>query len=252
MNFDINKHFIRQITGYGLGNFVCATPTIRCLSKYYKTKINVFFTYPFVQEMYEDCAEINAIDSFEGLRQMFTTSLVNGGVPDYEYIYTKIVKNGLRLDCPIEEPFVAEYLSEDPSEYAVIAYGCANKSVFKGRKTVGPEIYNHILDKINMKVYFVGSTADYNERLCTVQGTAHGNLVLDQPKRILGIINGARFVISNDCGLYHVSSALKKPVFTIWKDTPLEKNRVPNKDTFISLKDNWYNDFERWFEQWKN
>ena len=87
----MSKDFlVKQIEGYGLGNFIMLTPTIKKLSEIYGKKINVYFHDEFVKNCFLDCDFINIVDT-EYKTPDLTSGEVNKKIPDYKNIFKKII-----------------------------------------------------------------------------------------------------------------------------------------------------------------
>jgi len=240
---------VRQVAGYGLGNFIMTTPAIQMMADHFDVKVPVIFHDGYITEFYEQCPFLYQIprSQMKETRCVFTTAQVNYRISDIIHFVSRAKKRlGISKKYPIKHPYVDALPSPRNDEYTVIIWGNASKGSVAVKKDVGSDIYKYILDRIDGPVVLVGNTRDYKERLKGLLKHKNCDLVLDKTKEILGLINGAKRVIANDSGLYHVSAALKKPTFVIWKDTWFEKNREPGKNMFYSQKGNWQKDFVSW------
>ena len=103
----------------------------------------------------------------------------------------------------------------------------------------------HIPEKY--KIVLVGNGHDFKRDLSRMSEWDRRTVVVkDDIRKAISLIGGAKFVVSNDSGLYHVAGALNKDIFVIWKQTPMEKNRSPGVNCFFSKEGNWKNDFNEW------
>ena len=109
----------------------------------------------------------------------------------------------------------------------------------------------HISDKIykNYEIVFIGSDKD-NERLNPlIKHVEKKYVILNDIKKSVGSIIGAKFIVGNDTGMYHVASAFDKHIFVLWKDTKFEKNRSPGTNCYYSFKNNWEKGFDEFYNK---
>lgn len=253
---NINNFYVHQAQGYAIGNFINCTPTIKFLSDYYKTKIKVLFHDEFVEKMYRNCDFIQIItpSEAESLECLFTSRMVNAIIPDWKFIFKKVtrklkIKTSL-MDIPhtyVDDKNIP--IQYKDQEYIVVLRGHAVGSGWLDKKDPGDEIYKYFLSKLNKKyqIVFIGADID-NERYINYMKdwVDSPQVVLNDIDASLGLIKGAKFVIGNDTGMYHVAGAYNKPVFVFWKDSLYPKSKSPGKRCVFSFKGNWYNDFDKW------
>lgn len=253
--------YIKQQKGFELGNFIELTPTINILYDYYKKKIPVFFETPYLIELFKNWEKIKIIDEKEVISKKLLIdipSFLTLKEPEYLQIINKILLN---VKKELKDIYIRYYIPDNPckqilpqnNDYVVIAKGCINhpKAYWAKHKDVGTKIYKYILSKINIPIYAVGNTADYDRDLKKIIEESKKEIitVLDDINSVVKLIRNCKYMIANDTGLYHVAGALNKEVFVIWKDTPLIKNKSFGKKCFYSLKGNWENDFDYWLNK---
>ena len=246
--------WVHQNRGNGLGNFVMCTPTIITLHNHFKEKIPVYFDDEYLKELYNGWDKITVLSN-KGLpkHKMFGSDLMNLKIPDWKYIHDKITKKmNIEVDkiphtyAPLFQ-CTPEYEKE---KYCVIVRGCIKNSYWKIKKDVGDEIYKQIMHTImnkGIQIVMVGNSHDFDSHLRKMATWGKKYKVdRDNIRRAVSLIANAKFVVSNDSGLYHVAGALNKHTFVMWKDTPFEKNKSPGENCCFSKKNNWMKDFEKW------
>jgi hypothetical protein len=216
--------YIRQLAGSELGNFVNTTPAIITLYHEFNKRVPVVFDTNYVKDLYQDWDKIEVL-SLEECRKRDLKQLVHSGEamnyqePEYITRYKYCMqKAGVLGSKAFPMPYAPQRSTDIEGEYVVIARGCIDhpQAAWKNHKEVGDEIFKYIMGNINLPIYIVG--------------------------------NHAKYFISNDTGLMHVASALQKKCFILWKDTPFVKNKPPGPQCFFSMKNNWYNDFNKWIK----
>jgi ADP-heptose:LPS heptosyltransferase len=255
----INNYYIHQVKGYAIGNFINCTPTIQFLANYYQTKIKVLFYDKIVERMYLNCNFIEIITEKEAddLILLFSSKMVNALIPDWQFIFKKVIRK-LRIkasnkDIPhtyVDTKIIPkEYQNK---EYVVILRGHAEGSGWLDKKDPGDDIYKYFLEKISQKylIVFIGADIDYDRYINYMKDWVQkSNIELNDIEKSLGLILGAKFIIGNDTGMYHVAGAYNRPVFVFWKDSLYPKSKSPGKGCVFSFKTNWYNDFDKWEER---
>ena len=253
---NLDNFYVKQQNGYGIGNFINCTPTIAFLADYYASKIAVYFESNVIEKMYENCTFIRIIKSAEAEKMecLFSSSLINGLIPDWKYIYKRITKKlGLyNRSQLIPHTYVdahkplKEYRDD---KYVVVVRGMVEPSNYWVKmKDPGDEIYKYIINKLkdNYKVVFIGNDSDNAYSIKKMKSWYGGDSVINDIKKSLALINNASLVISNDTGMYHAAGALNKKSFVLWKKTKLKKNLSPASTITISKQRNWKKDFDTW------
>ncbi len=248
--------YVHQTKEYRLGNFVMCTPTIKTLYDFYKTPVPVVFSTEYLKEIYKNWNKIEIINQDQvkkrKLTKLFGTNLINMEIEDYKFIHQTICDKKEIQFTSTPLTYAPKLKSTDNSDYAVIIKGCFPNSAWEEKKHIPDIHYKKAIDKIKMKIKFIGSIADYNDYLKPlVEHSKHEHkveVILESVDQILREINGAKIVITNDTGWYHVAGALNKKMFCFWKDTPFRKNLVPGNNCTYSHKNFWDKDFENWIE----
>ncbi len=233
----------KQSKGWGMGNFINITPTIKLLHYRNEIKIHVYFEEPYLKDLVRDWEIIEIIDKKPDTSPTVNSRWANrydGTCPDYINIqkYIHGYRN-LKTYCDKPEP---PLLHND--------YVCFIRGSIKGReqeKDPGEDIYYHAIKKCTeagLKCVYVGVVYDYQRWGIDFVNSFFS--VLGSLRAEMSYINGAKFIVTNDTGLYHVGGAYQKKGFVMWKDTDPLKNATPNPNYFISHKGNWFKDFDRW------
>ena len=241
-----NDFLVKQIEGYGLGNFIMLTPTIKKLSEIYGKKINVYFHDDFIKNCFLDCDFINIVNE-EYKTPDLTSGEVNRKIPDYKNIFQKTIKEkwDLKYHTYVDNPIEIQKKNE---KYILFLNGLAGvpptiggeKSHWWGKKEIDEETFRFIKSKSNLPIYFTGSQNDiinhpWIEKLCD-------KIYVNDVRNSLALIRDSEKIISNDTGLSHCAGALNKDILILWKDTPFIKNTNPGNKTIYSKKENWETD----------
>ncbi len=234
--------YIEQHPHYQLGNFVSCTPVIRELFEIHKQKIPVLFASEYVKQCYLDNPYIEIIDFPRGKR-LFGSELINrkNDKKDIDFIQEQVLNKTVNWNTFISEPKDIA-LKE---EYGVFINGSGSEEEsYLDRKLIPTEIQKLIKDYSPIKVIGIGSNED-KER--NIFDGYYGDM-----QTALSYIKGAKWVISNVTGFYHVAGALNKRQLVLWKNCLRPKNENMNMLSFISEKDNWADDIKKFFSPAKN
>ena len=226
--------YILQHDGCRLGNFIQTTPLIRALyennkSRGNNSKIPVLFQTEYVKQCYIKSPYIEPISSPKGKLLYSTLNLSKNNIKDSQYIQ-KIV-----LGYTTEyKPFIDEYKNFS-GNYGVFINGSGSENPsYLDRKLVDKTFQQVIQDNSPIPVIGLGSLEDKKRNIFPgVYGDIH--LALD-------IINGAKWVITNATGFFHVAGALNKTQLALWKDCQRPRNENLNELCTYSSKGNWESD----------
>jgi ADP-heptose:LPS heptosyltransferase len=254
-NKNRSNFYVFQHKGNGLGNFIMCTPTIITLHQHYKQKITVHFSDEYMYDLFKDWDVIEATTKTpSGKTKLFGSNLINQKIPDWQFIHNTITKQqNIYGQYPVPHTYVPCFditEKEFPKDsYVVLIRGCFKGSIWASKKNPGDDIYNYIMKNIpeKYKIVLVGNGHDFKRDLNRMSRWDPRTVVVkDDIRKAVSLICGAKFVVSNDTGLYHVAGAINKDIFVIWKQTPKEKNRSPGVNCFFSKEGNWKNDFNEW------
>jgi len=242
--------YIHQHEGYGIGNFINCTPTIRRLYEKTGELIPVNYSMKVVEKLFEDCEFTITISDKQAknMKKLFDSSMVNHSMPDYKYIYQNIIGDSE----PVPHTYVPSYpIPEEYKnrDYIVIVRGCDYRGHWLDKKDPGDDIYKYIIDTIKDEydIVLIGADVD-NERFYHYMKdwTDNISVELNDVQKSIGLIRGSECVVCNDTGMYHAAGALNHQTFILWKDTPFKKNQSPGKNCFYSRKGNWKRDWDRY------
>ena len=248
----MNEHqiYARQLKGFGIGNFVNMTPALQMLSKHLERPVPVWFQQKEIETLYEDCTFIKPIK--KPLKKLvLCSSYINHVIPDWLY-QSKIIKAKFNLDCEVPHTSVPKYENFAQLNHFVICRGMVSNR-WATRKDPGDQIYKKIINFLeqNHQLVFIGADADFkrtHDRM--IEWCEKEPLIIKNDiKTSASAILKSKGVITNDTGMYHVSAALKKKQFVMWKDTNFTKNKAPGKNNFFSFVGEWEKDFENFYKQ---
>ena len=243
--------FVHQHRDFGVGNFINCTPTLMSLFDHYQQPIPVLFDRPEVRDMFLSCPFIRSITPEEahGTPMLFSSQLCNQLIPDWLFIYRQLIgPPHIQSTRHTYVDLCHKPVEVESDNYGIVFRGC-HASNHVDIKDPGEDIYVEILGQLKDKYDFVfaGTTIDQERGLLSVQPFFPNSLLLlDNMRKTLGALRHARFVITNDTGMYHAAAAIGVPSFVMWKDTNFNKNRAPGLSSFFSFKGNWSPDFRRW------
>lgn len=250
----INDYYVKQDKDYAIGNFVMCTPSIMALSNYFGQKINVHFQSAAVKDIYVGSEYIKIIERPGKHKLLFSTALVNKEKPDYIYIWEMVARrfrlplSALPHKTHVPKRPVPDFLTD--KKYAVIVRGGNHNrsSEWLSKKDVGAKVYKSIIFDLLSRDYHivhVGCAADLKKFINPLK-PQHATLIIDDIQKSVGALCGAALIISNDTGMYHVSAALGRPVFVMWKSTPFLKNISPSRTIKYSFVPNHLDDYKKW------
>lgn len=239
----------KQTKGWGMGNFINITPSIYMLYLARKqAPVPLYFEEPYLKDLVNDWMLTKIINEAPHTPPTVDSKWANkwnGKDPDYRCIFNYVNQNFIDTIQKVEtycDPVSPPLLHTD--------YVCFIRGSIKGReqeKDPGEDIYYHAIRKcteIGLKCVYVGVVYDYQRWGIDFVNSFFS--ILDNLRAEMSYIMGAKFIVTNDTGLYHVGGAYQKEGFVMWKDTDPLKNATPNPNYFISHKGNWFKDFDRW------
>jgi len=234
----------KQTKGWGMGNFINITPAIRWLFLRNIEKIPVYFEEPYLKDLIKDWEIAKIIDKMPDTQSAVNSRWANrydGTCPDYENIF--------KMVTPHNSCNVGTYCDKPEPPLIHKDYVCFIRGSIKGReqeKDPGEDIYYHAIKKCTeagLKCVYVGVEYDYQRWGIDFVNSFFS--VLGSMRAEMSYINGAKFIVTNDTGLYHVGGAYQKKGIVFWKDTDPIKNATPNPNYLISHKGNWIKDFDK-------
>ena len=224
-----------QKKGWGLGNFIMATPCLELLSKKYNNKINVFFYNKNIEELFKSCNFINILDKKPSCKPIGTSSSFSKKrlkrESDIELNCRILVKKYNKIPSTYIDNIENNILNKKLDlTYVAIFHGCLGK-VFQDRKDIGASTRQYLLSfllKKNCIPVLLGSKGDSDKYW--VKNNLSNSRILNYIgkltlKESVGVLNSCDCFISNDTGLYHVAGALKKKGLVLWKKTSFHKNK---------------------------
>lgn len=224
--------YIRDTEGYGLGNFISCTPVIRELYEQNKEKVRVYFTSDYIKECYKNSPYIETLEEPQG-RMLFQTSLKckTNIMRDIDFIQDVVLGYRVKWDTFIDDVEPIE------GEYGVFVNGAGSEAdYYLDQKLIDEQTQQIIKEQSKIKVFGIGSINDKERNI--FEGS-YGDI-----RECLRYIKGAKWVISNVTGFYHVAGAYKKRQLVLWKDCLYPRNENMNTNAVVSHKGNWVNDIK--------
>jgi len=219
--------YILQDKGFALGNFVNCTPTIRHLFEVHGQKIPVLFQTEYVAECYKNSPYIKRITKPQGFK-LFGSDMINRAntCKDSEFISINIL--GLKTAF---KPFIDNVVPV-PDDYGVFVNGSGSEEQsYLEKKLVPFEIQEVIKYNSTIPVFGTGSLNDQNRNI--FEGS-FGNI-----RESLSLIAGAKWIITNATGFYHVAGAMEKNQLALWKDCLRPRNENRNENAIIANQNDW-------------
>ena len=250
----MSNFYVEQHPQFGLGNFINLTPTLQYLAGMTQKPVPVFFDKKFVEQCFKECPFITPIHNHEGMTRMFGSDLINQQIPDWQFVFANLIKQPAEIPWTyVDRPEAVE------GDYIVVIRGSGLEDQrYIDMKDPGEDVYDAITAMAEKafpgtELVFIGSDEDldrYGATTAIPKATPRhiDTVETGDIRRCLARIHGARFVISNDSGLYHAAAAMRKRQFCMWKRTHPVKNAAPNDGNlhFSHRIDAWVEDFERW------
>jgi len=247
----------KQTKGWGMGNFINITPSIHYLYYFRRDdekdgdQVPVYFEEPYLKDLIKDWIFIRILNEMPRMPPTVNSRWANrydGTCPDWENILKGIDPNYKDIGG-----FYPQTYCDKPEPPLIHKdYVCFIRGSIKGReqeKDPGEDIYYHAIKKCTeagLKCVYVGVVYDYQRWGIDFVNSFFS--VLGSMRAEMSYINGAKFIVTNDTGLYHVGGAYQKKGIVFWKDTDPIKNATPNPNYLISHKGNWFKDFDRWID----
>jgi hypothetical protein len=241
------NHYVYQHPLYGIGNFIQSTPAIQMLANIHGP-VPIYFENQHLKSLYQDWEALQILDAKpKTAKKLLCTSWVNYEIPDWRY-QAEIISN--KAEVPhTYVPLCEEYPVGVQGEYVVIIRGMKGKD-WAHLKDPGDSIYRWIMKQVgpHYTIVFIGTDEDFHRDYNRMISWGNTRIVSikNDIKRSVSALQGAAFVITNDTGFYHVSGALKKKTFCLWKKTNWIKNNSPNPNEMVSFR--WKSDFIKWFK----
>lgn len=230
--------YVEQSPGFGLGNFINLTPTIKKLSEEYH--IQAWFHDDFIRQCFLDCPFMEII----GQRQhkpYLSSGMINikNDMPDYMYVWKKVFGNtDVTEHTYVDVPY--DFHQELQYDYALVINGSGSlRSEYLNSKIVPVEAYKKLTDQLSFESKVIGNRHDQLRMNSSGFSCCYPFLPSPNIRYALSALHFSKVVIANDSGLAHAAAAMNKKLYILWKDTKLPKNSNPGKNTTIIPKDQW-------------
>lgn len=235
----ITDFYILQHDHCRLGNFIQTTPLIKELYNKYQDKIPVLFQTEYVKQCYINSPYIEIIHEPRGTL-LYSTHILSPtpNIKDSDFIQQYAI--GYVSTC---KPFIDTY-NNIYGNYGVFINGSGSeRQAYLDMKLVDNNTQKIIQEHADIPVIGLGSENDRSRNIFPgVYGDIH--LALD-------IINGAKWVITNATGFFHVAGALNKQQLALWKHCQRPRNENHNEHCIYSSYGNWANDIINFLNNFK-
>jgi ADP-heptose:LPS heptosyltransferase len=235
-----------QHRDFGLGNTINCTPAMIAYYNHTGKRVKAMFHSEYIEKVFQKADFLQIVDSMDGTD--ICSNMINQKIPDWKHVL-QIASD--KFDLPKTENPPHTYVdgcNDDQIEanLVVLCNNCANEAK-RHTKCIDFAVYKEITQYFKKKgfaVVMLGSMADeqYNEPIWSKSDILFKSIDITKQ---LELIKMAKYVVTNDTGLYHVAGAMKKKGIVFWKDTNPIKNLSPNKN-FRHSYGNYLKDFEKW------
>ena len=233
-----------QDPNFQLGDFIMLTSGLKAISELRNERINVYFSNASVRDLYLDCPFINILKKRPSKSPFASSkfSSYNHGLyrkkkmkgesmqECFFRIYAK--QKGYDKEMPhtyVDCPDGLKLNKESKKRYVAIFHGCLG-DLFVPKKSVPDQTLPFMVEEVLRNDFIpviLGSSLD-NKRFWRRVNLKNKNIINYVGKLSIrdsvSVLSQCDNFISNDTGLYHVASALKKNGLVIWRLTSLEKN----------------------------
>lgn len=252
--------WFEQEKGFGLGNFIMATPALRFLGE--NQPISVFFNDSEIASVYRKCPFIKILDRKPVGKSLATTSTAKKfrkrHESDSETLFRIMArKSGLSSKACLRlmpktyiDYEVTKKLDKIPGKkYVAVFHGCLG-NIYRDKKDIGIKTRQYVIDSILSRGFIpvvLGNISD-KKRYWKKNSLRNCLVFLGQTtlKDCISILGQCNFFISNDTGLYHAAGALGINGLVLWKDTDSRRNRSTyNGISHVQCRDGNFNIYKK-------
>jgi len=252
--------WFKQEEGFGLGNFVMATPALRYLGS--KKPVNVYFSDKKIETLYRKCPFINILDIAPKTKAFATTSTGKKyrrtRESDSESLFRVVANRDIKkMENTYVDYDVTKKLDKiKGKKYIAVFHGCLG-DIYKAAKDLGSKTRQYIINSILSKNHIpviLGSKRDL--KIYWSRNKLHGCLNYMGAlslKDSVSLLGQCDYFISNDTGLYHVSGALNMTGLVLWKKTDHVRSRSTcPKISHAVCKNGAYITYKRYIDNFLN
>ncbi len=234
--------WFHQKNSVGIGDFLMLTPTIKKCYDLFNRKIPVFFDSKEIESLYVKSEYIEILDFIPNTPAIFTSSR-NKGTKNGMNKYLDFCNSTLGVQ-DIGQPFVDDditfNINKNGNIYIALINGKEIKQdhdPYKYGKDLRPETRQYMIDRcldLGITPVILGNSKDI-ENFWQFNDISKCENFLNKLslKDSVSVLKQCDGFISNDTGLYHIASAMKKKGLVIWRDTECEEHRNPLDGDFI-------------------
>ena len=258
--FIIDSYNINAVWSWqsGLGNFIHATPAFQQISAKIKRPVKIQFNSKYVADCFQDAPflqQVSGMDDRAYERKLNPNFCDKNLVDDYEYAWWRMTGTEWKRQFPlyVDTPDLPRILEK---EYLVLLNGGSKNEIRdKSPKKLTLEMMEAVLYKAHAKkipVVFCGNKYDLESiKEVMPDFELYCKVVIDDIRLALSVINGAKAVVANDTGLYHVACAMGKKVFVSTR-TITRRNGLPSRCIRSLHDDVTYINDEDWAKMMDN
>jgi len=250
------NRWFKQEAGFGLGNFVMATPALRNLGA--KKPVNVYFSDKNIETLYKKCPFINILGVDPKTKAFATTSTGKKNrrsrETDSQSLFRVTVSRDItKMGSTYVDYEITKKLKKiKGKKYIAVFHGCLG-DIYRTAKDLGSKTRQYIINSIasaNHIPVLLGSKRDIRVFWHTnkLQRCLNylGELSLKDSVSILGQCD---YFISNDTGLYHVAGALDMTGLVLWKKTdPIRSRSTCTKVSHAVCKNGTFITYKRYID----
>jgi len=220
--------YAEQSSGFGLGNFINTTPTLREFAER-GDDVRVYFHQAHLAEAFRDCPFFTILEAPMNVPPVVHSGMVcrRNDVPDFVHVWRTAfgntdVRHHTYVDIPESGPIIGR-------PYHVVINGSGvERADYLRSKVIEPNHFNDRLPGVLSRIPVVGVGAP--EDLARLNGVYHTH-EFTGIREALFLISRAETVIANDCGLAHAAGAMNADLMVLWRHTKTPKNLNPGTRT---------------------
>jgi len=236
-----------QKENFGMGDFIMLTPGMQIISKVNGSPLRTYFETDYIAQLYLDCPFIQILKEKPENKPVWGTVFASdsprlkgyavhksSNKQSLEDCYVAYVKKTLEYDGPSFDTYV-DTPPPNPrlpngKRYIAVFHGCLGDR-FLMKKSVPLPCLTYWLKRClgcGFIPVILGDRRDWKRFWRKIQIPSQAINYVNQLsiRESVGVLNQCEGFISNDTGLSHIASALKKRGVILWNATDIYKNKV--------------------------
>ncbi len=237
--------WFEQHVNFQLGDFIMLTSGLKALSELWGSPINVYFNTSIVKDLYRDCDFMNVLKKRPHGKPFGSSIFSSYKHGDYRkkrlskqesmqscFFRLMAVAKGYDKSMPhtyVDSPDGLKLNKEDGKKYVAVFHGCLG-DLFADKKTIPMQSLKFLVKEVLVRGHvpvILGNKKDhklYWKHINLSDERIINYLFKLSIRDSVSILSQCDTFISNDTGLYHVASALKKDGLVLWNKTSHLKN----------------------------